>query len=242
MKKTNFFILIPIFICISLLGCSTPQKNTEQTSDTEAVSVSEYDTDKISEIAKTAPMFLQIGYQDLSRLVLYGSYFFAVYEFDAKAETWNLKDAVDLSVFDMALLENDCVSTICFRANDLLFSPRHTDTDTKDEPVYQYDYATGEFSKLTKLNGADIEGLVGQSAFTNLSYEFADTASQISSQLEAQSARLFGQLGALQPAPNAGQTPLLNMAYGFFALDAENNLVYGMSDSTGSDIRLFPLF
>ena len=81
-----------------------------------------------------------------------------------------------------------------------------------------------------------------QSAFTNLSYEFADTASQISSQLEAQSARLFGQLGALQPAPDAGQTPLLDMAYGFFALDAESNLVYGMSDSTGSDILLFPLF
>ena len=82
-----------------------------------------------------------------------------------------------------------------------------------------------------------------QSVFTNLTYDdSADVASQISSQLEAQSARLFGQLGALQPAPNAGQTPLLNMAYGFFALDAENNLVYGMSESTGSDIRLFPLF
>ena len=242
MKKNSISIALCMIICIVLCSCSTPQKNTDQISDTEAVSVSEYDADKISEIAKTAPMFLQIGYQDLSRLVLYGSDFFAVYEFDTNAETWNLKDAVDLSVFDMALLENDCVSTICFRANDLLFLPRHTDTDTKDEPVYQYDYATGELTKLTRLNGADIEGLVGQSAFTNLSYEFADTASQISSQLEAQSARLFGQLGALQPAPNAGQTPLLDMAYGFFALDAENNLVYGMSDSTGSDIRLFPLF
>ena len=176
MKKNIISIALCLIICMSLFGCSTSQKNTDQTSDTEAVSVSEYDADKISEIAKTAPMFLQIGYQNLSRLVLYGSYFFAVYEFDAKAETWNLKDAVDLSVFDMALLENDCVSTICFRANDLLFSPRHTDTDTKEEPVYQYDYATGELIKLTRLNGADIEGLVGQSAFTNLSYEFADAA------------------------------------------------------------------
>ena len=114
LKKNIISIALCMIICIALCSCSTPQKNTEQTSDTEAVSVSEYDADKISEIAKTAPMFLQIGYQDLSKLVLYGSDFFAVYEFDAKAETWNLKDAVDLSVFDMALLENDCVSTICF--------------------------------------------------------------------------------------------------------------------------------
>ena len=114
MKKNIISIALCMIICVALCSCFTPQKNTEQISDTEAVSVSEYDTDKISEIAKTSPMFLQIGYQDLSKLVLYGSDFFAVYEFDAKAETWNLKDAVDLSVFDMALLENDCVSTICF--------------------------------------------------------------------------------------------------------------------------------
>lgn len=237
MKRKRYIFVLVLIVLLTVIFV----KN--QTKELTRIKKTTYSEEKIREIAKQTPEKIKLAFNSRGFFAIYGIDFIATYELNWDTEKWNFKDAIDLSNLDIALLGEETGSAR-FGSSGVFFSPQIQNDSLQDQtPVYFYDYAGKTLERLKGIAGKDwwktetqqIEIAGGDS--TPLMGEILNSRLK-----EEYSARLIGRIGPFESATGAWKSRISNMEFGFFVLDVDGNLFYGMSDNKGKEIMLFDVF
>lgn len=202
-----------------------------------------YPEEKILDATSVSPESIHIGFNDQKTLVLYGKDFVATYLFDVETEQWEFQNSLDFSPLNITLTDDESSSNAWFDSNDVSLSPDSGDISEKKVTMYDYEYSSGLLKKWR--NGADSRWSTSGTIFSASGVserDRSDLYDLVRTTLNLQSAQLFGEIHSLSGNRTVWNTSITNMEFGFLALDAQENLVYGMSDNKGTDVRFFDIF